>query len=197
MKKILFAVVFLGMVACYGKTKSQVEYTEVANSDSVEYSQNLSWNDYQFNVVVQGDSLYIETKGKEIPTQTVQRDMMGYTVIGSEVGDLNIDGRPEVMVYLSSDGSGSYGCLMGYSITKDAQLLALELPDLSLDKKNSKGYMGHDEFAIVENTFCRRFPVYKDGDTNANPTGGTRQIQYKLPKTDGAYTLAVDRVVEY
>ena len=38
----------------------------------------------------------------------------------------------------------------------------------------------HDEFAIVETTLVRRFPIYKKGDANAKPTGGTRQLQYNL-----------------
>ena len=59
------------------------------------------------------------------------------------------------------------------------------------------GYMGHDEFAIVENTFVRRFPVYKPEDTNANPTGGMRQIQYKLVDGEASRLFKVDKIVEY
>ncbi|MEI8313642.1 MAG: hypothetical protein WCH98_23075, partial [Verrucomicrobiota bacterium] len=38
------------------------------------------------------------------------------------------------------------------------------------------GYIGHDEFEVMENTFVRLSPVYKAGDPNAGPTGGYRQI---------------------
>ena len=31
--------------------------------------------------------------------------------------------------------------------------------------------MGHDEFSLVENTLSQRFPIYKEGDTNAEPSG--------------------------
>jgi hypothetical protein len=57
--------------------------------------------------------------------------------------------------------------------------------------------MGHDEFAVVENRLVRRFPVYLAGDTNAEPSGGTRQIQYRLDAGEAGWILAVDRVVEY
>ena len=57
--------------------------------------------------------------------------------------------------------------------------------------------MGHDEMAIVENTFCQRFPIYKDGDSNANPTGGTRQIQYKLVDGETGRVLKIDKVLEF
>jgi hypothetical protein len=32
----------------------------------------------------------------------------------------------------------------------------------------------------VETTLMRRFPVYRPGDSNAKPTGGTKQISYRL-----------------
>jgi hypothetical protein len=57
--------------------------------------------------------------------------------------------------------------------------------------------MGHDEFAVVENTLVRRFPVYKDGDSNAAPSGGVRQLQYKLKPGEANWQLKLDRRVEY
>lgn len=48
------------------------------------------------------------------------------------------------------------------------------------DPDVTRGYMGHDEFAVGEGSLLRRFPVYREGDNNAAPTGGTRQIRYKL-----------------
>jgi len=47
-------------------------------------------------------------------------------------------------------------------------LSGIYLPSLENDKKNSVGYMGHDEFTIIENSFARRFPVYSEGDANCN-----------------------------
>jgi len=60
-----------------------------------------------------------------------------------------------------------------------------------------EGYMGHDEFEVVENTFVRRFPVYKSEDENAKPTGGWRQFQYKLRPGEAAWHLRLDRVVSF
>lgn len=57
--------------------------------------------------------------------------------------------------------------------------------------------MGYDEMAIVENTFCQRFPIYKEGDSNANPTGGMRQIQYKLVDGENGRILKIDKVMEF
>jgi hypothetical protein len=49
----------------------------------------------------------------------------------------------------------------------------------------------------MENTFVRRFPVYKKGDTNSSPSGGFRQFQYKLKPGEAAWQMKIDRVESY
>ena len=56
--------------------------------------------------------------------------------------------------------------------------------------------MGHDEFAVGEGTLVGRFPVYREGDKNAEPTGGTRQLQYKLEAGEAGWALRKDGVVD-
>lgn len=70
------------------------------------------------------------------------------TVSGADVADLNKDGSPEIYVYVTSAGSGSYGSLIAYSANKKKSLSQIYLPPLEDDKVNSKGYMGHDGFSI-------------------------------------------------
>jgi hypothetical protein len=70
-------------------------------------------------------------------------------------------------------------------------------PPLSENPEISAGYMGHDEFAIVETSLTQRFPVYKEGDTNSNPTGGMRQVQYKLIDGKASRIIKVDKVIEF
>ena len=57
--------------------------------------------------------------------------------------------------------------------------------------------MGHDKFHVGEGTLLRRFSVYREGDINSKPTGGTRQIQYKLKASEAGWVLRKDRVVEF
>ncbi|NDV12917.1 PliI family lysozyme inhibitor of I-type lysozyme [Crenobacter caeni] len=118
-------------------------------------------------------------------------------VTGAEVADLNVDGQPELYVYTQSAGSGSYANLVALTAQKDGRLVPIRLPDLAKDAKASRGYMGHDAFAVIENRLVRRFPVYRDGDSNAKPTGGTRQVQYRLTQGGQGWALVSDRVVEY
>jgi hypothetical protein len=50
---------------------------------------------------------------------------------------------------------------------------------------------------VVETTFVRRFPIYRDGDVSAKPTGRARQLQYKLRPGEAGWVLKLDRTVEY
>jgi hypothetical protein len=141
-------------------------------------------------LTLQGVTFKVQVKGEGTEKQVVvkaseaghsfpvvKRDVMG-SITGSEVEDLNSDGRPDLFVYVTSPGSGSYGSVLAWSASKGHTLQPITMPELS--GKFAQGYMGHDQFAVVETTLVRRFPVYRPGDSNAQPTGGTKQISYKL-----------------
>ena len=113
---------------------------------------------------------------------------------GAEVADLDHNGSPELYVYVTSAGSGSYGSLVALAANNKKSLTDIHLPDITADKKLSAGYMGHDEFAIVESVLARRFPVYKPGETSTNPTRAIRQIAYKLVPGEAGWVLRVKRV---
>lgn len=115
----------------------------------------------------------------------------------AEVADLDANGWPEVYVYVSSAGSGSYGSLVAYAVNNGKSATPIYLRPLTENDAATAGYMGHDEFAALENRLVRRFPVYTDGDTNSAPTGGMRQVQYRLVPGEAGWLLEIDRVVEY
>lgn len=150
-----------------------------------------------FNVETRQDSLFIHPSGLTVTNETLRHDITGYTVTNAEIGDLNTDGYPELFVYLASDSSGCCGKLIGYSVNNGKSVSRVFLPEIAENERLSNGYMGHDEMAIVESTFCRRFPIYNEGDSNGTPTGGTRQIQYKLVDGQSGRVLKVDKVLEF
>lgn len=206
MKKLSSFVLCALLMSCsFSKNeKSNASDTTVKEGiDSVK--QEISFNteltypgsNISFKVNTKGDSLIIQPSGLSISNETLYHDITGYTVVNAEIGDLNIDSYPELFVYLTSDGSGSYGKLIGYSVNNGKSVSQVYLPDISENDEVSKGYMGHDEMAIVENTFCQRFPIYKEGDNNANPTGGIRQIQYKLVDGESSRILKIDKVINF
>ena len=119
------------------------------------------------------------------------------SITGVESGDLNGDGYPEIYVYINSAGSGSYGSLIAYASNRNKSLSRIYLPPIDEGSKAAQGYMGHDEFAVGEGALVRRFPVYREGDMNARPTGGTRQIQYRLEAGEASWVLRKDRTIDF
>ena len=172
------------------------EPLDSAQIDHTILRKSLSWNSFFFDVNQTGNKLTIQPVGLEKDNRKIEHEILG-TVVNAEIGDLNNDNFPEVMVYITSAGSGSYGSVIGYSVNSGKSMSQIYIPDISENPKANMGYMGHDQFAIVESSFNQRFPIYKPGDTNSNPTGGIRQIQYKLKDSENSRKLVVDKIIEY
>jgi len=134
------------------------------------------------------NKLKITPSGLEEVNRVIAQEIDG-SVTGAEIEDLNRDGSPEIYIYVTSAGSGSYGSLVAYSANNKKSLSEIYLAPIEDDKKNSVGYMGHDEFTLIENTFARRFPVYLKDDPNCCPKGGTRQLEYKLVPGEATWQL--------
>jgi hypothetical protein len=166
----------------------------------VPFDKTLVLNGVTFRVTSANNSslntLRIVPTGLEIDNSPISREIDG-TVMGAEVADLNADGSPEIYVYVTSAGSGSYGSLVAYAANRRKSLSEIYLPPIAQNPAASRGYMGHDEFAAVDNVLVQRFPIYRDTDTGARPTGGTRQLQYKLVPGEAAWILKLDRTVDY
>jgi len=154
------------------------------------YRNTLKLQGVTFKVEARGEgstqelTVQAERDGKPLPLQKLTVDG---SVVGAELEDLNGDGQPELFVYGQSAGSGSYGSVWAWSVSRRGTLLPIRLGAMS--SKDSTGYRGHDRFAIVETSLVRRFPIYLPGDTNARPTGGTRQVTYKLVPGEASLQL--------
>jgi len=142
------------------------------------------------------NQLTITPSGLSLANDVIKQEIDG-SVTGAEIADLNNDGSPEIYVYVTSAGSGSYGSLVAYSANHKKTLSGIYLPSLKDNKKNAVGYMGHDEFTVIENSFARRFPIYKKEDSNAKPTGGTRQLEYKLKMGEASWQLKLVKSTEF
>ena len=138
----------------------------------------------------------VRAEGPEGPIGQMEAEADG-TITGVEIDDMDANGFPEIYVYVTSAGSGSYGSLIAYASNRNKSLSAIALPSIEDDPEAAPGYMGHDQFAVGEGALVRRFPLYREGDINANPTGGTRQIQYKLKAGEAGWELRKDRIVEF
>ena len=193
-----YIVKFTPVLACMLSLSGA--FADENGNGSDGFDKVLSLEGISFHVSTPNNSsinqLTIVPSGLEIVNSPIRQEIDG-TVTGAEIADLNADGSPEIYIYVTSAGSGSYGQLVAYSANNKKSLSEVYLPPLTDDKKNSQGYMGHDEFAVVENTLIRRFPVYRDEDSNANPTGGTRQLQYKLVPGEATWLLKLDKSISY
>lgn len=175
-------------------------YLATAAAQAAEFSQRLELQGFAFDIAATAEGslnrLTITPHGVAGQHEPISVEIDG-TVTRAEIDDLDSNGYPEIYVFVTSAGSGSYGSLVAYAIDNGKSLSGIYLPQIADDKKHSEGYMGHDEFDVLEGTFVQRFPIYRKGDPNASPTGGTRQLQYKLKPGEAGWVLQLDKVVEY
>lgn len=206
MKTILFVIMALLFASANAKaTDNMMGYSvnDVAqlsnNSAESTFDRVLELQGIRFHVTSSNSSsinkLQIEFAGLEIENPLLEK-MIDGTVTGAEVADLNLDGSPEVYVYVSSAGSGSYGTLVAYSSNRLKSISGIYLPSLNDYKVASKGYMGHDTFSVEGNSLVRRFPVYLDSDINSKPTGGIRRLEYELVPGDDGWILRLEKIID-
>lgn len=180
--------------------EASVEDTPIQEEQQIGFQKTLTLQDITFDITTIGggavSELTIQPSGLEIDNQKIALEIDGQ-VVNAEIEDLNSDGFPEILIYTVSAGSGSYGNVIGYSVNSGKSISQIYFPDITENKEASMGYMGHDEFAVVESSLQRRFPIYKSGDSNSNPTGGTRQIQYKLQDGEASRLFVIDKISEY
>lgn len=159
-------------------------------AQAAPFQQNLALQGVDFQVTASGEGstqkLVVKAREHGHAYPLVEETTDG-AVTGAEVEDLNSDGRPELCVYVTNAGSGSYGSVLAWSASKGHTLLPINLPTLS--GRNAVGYQGHDRFAVVETTLVRRFPITRSGDSNTRPSGGVRQINYKLVPGEASWQL--------
>lgn len=164
------------------------------NQTSATFKQKFKLHGIGFQVASQGNKLRIVPSGLKIDNSPIERDIDG-TVTGADIGDINVDGSPEIYVYIK-DAKGKTS-MCAYSANKKKSLSDIYLPPFTDDPKLVKGYRGHDEIAMVEGIIALRFPIYKDNDTDDKPTGGWRQLQYKLTQGEASWVLKLDKTIEY
>ncbi len=141
------------------------------------------------------NQLRIQPSGLARDNSEISAELDG-TAYRAEMADLDNNGWPEIYVYVSSAGSGSYGSVVAYAVNNGKSMTPIYLPPLEQSPELIEGYMGHDEFAVADNRLLRSFPIYRKDDSNAAPTGGTRQLHYRLEPGEAGWVLRLDRAVD-
>lgn len=198
MKKILLLSFTLSLMACKDVKQNQETTQEEAivsevSAEKAKFSKKLDWKNTSFEVSFSQDTLKVLPSGLEIVNDLLIYPVEGVSVANAMIADLNADGHAEILVHLVSDGSGSYGELVAYSVNNGKSTSVVYYnPELE-DESLAEGYMGHDSFEVVDEVLIRSFPIYKDGDSNASPTGGTRTIEYNLIDGEANRQLVVKK----
>ncbi|MEP7319530.1 MAG: hypothetical protein ABI921_12340 [Panacibacter sp.] len=113
-----------------------------------------------------------------------------------EIGDLNNDGFPDLMIYVFGIPNSETGTAICISSSENKSLAPIYFPDIYDNPKLREGYKGHDEFSIRYGLLSRSFPVYKSGNTDSLPTGGKRVVQYQVVTKEGRSAFEVLRTYD-
>ena len=198
MKKALFttAAVTLLAFASVAYADDSISYSKPIKLKRAQYKtvHEFEWNDVDYKVKGHNDKLIFEfNDGKYTETH----DITGYRVVDMEIGDLNRDNQPELFVYLKADKPNRALKLIGYSSNNGKSMSMVYLPEPEQDAKAYAGYYGFDEMSMVENSFCRRFPVIEEKDDQIYMNGMIRQLDYELVDGEACRILKIKRISEY
>jgi hypothetical protein len=181
-------------------TGAELPAASVQPANHAGFDQQLELQGIAFHVrspnAATGNSVTVAPTGLEVDNSPWESPVDG-DVVGAEIGDLDANGSPEIYVYVRSRDPDGRGSLVGYAANNLKSLSAINLPSLSDDPAAAAGYRGHDEFALVEGSLARRFPLYSgDGDA-AVATGKTRQLQYRLIAGEASWQLDLVNSTEF
>jgi hypothetical protein len=161
----------------------------------VPYHNQLEYEKLKFVITspqsATANTFTIALSGFSMSNDTMTMDCEG-TIIKSEVGELDGDNAPELLVVTQS-GPDKKGKAYVFSANKNKSMSMVSLPDIFSDPKNTAGYTGQDEFALVESSFTHLFPLYENG----KPMNKTRQFQYKLKPGEAMKKLVLDKTIEF
>lgn len=134
------------------------------------------------------NTLHLDISIGSQPLASIDSEIDG-TVTDVVSADLDGNGYPEIYLFVTSAGSGSYGSIVGWSSNRNRSFTPIAVAPLDSNVELAGGYMGHDRYSIEGGTLIRRFPIYNPGDTNASPSGGVRELHYQLVAGEAGWEL--------
>lgn len=156
------------------------------------FNKSLRFNVYTFTVTAADTGRVRDVQVKAYRGElllTNFRVRVEGTVTGAEVGDLDNNRFPELYVYSTTNGSGSFGRVYGWQFLPERKA---DITPANWRDRLPDGYMGHDSVWVDQDILCRKFPVYQPGDANAEPSGGYQMMRYKLRPSGTGFSLAAE-----
>jgi hypothetical protein len=146
------------------------------------------------NKEIKSNILSVRPLGYESPANENMNMPMRGRISATMVDDLNGDGLADLVIFIYTDSAAIHGTVYALISDGEKSLMPVGLPDPALDGKINTGYKGHDVFTMLEGTVLERYPIFKTGDKDDAPTGGTRTIQYGISKGEsGGYKFTILR----
>jgi len=97
-----------------------------------------------------------------------------------------------IWVWTACVGTGRFGTVDVFRLVRQT-LVPCEIPEPP--RALMAGYRGHDEFEVGNGVLYRQFPLYRDGDANAEPTDGTRCLEFDTRA--GAWHLSNRKIASH
>lgn len=160
------------------------------------FEKTLELQEHTFLVKRSGKEVTVTATGAEQTGEPQTAEVDG-TIVDAEVEDLDANGFPEVYIYVTSDDDKKSGKLIAFASNNGKSITPVYLPPLDQVEGTGEGYRGGDELRVVENRLVQRWDVYKEGDADGSPSGGTRQVQWRLEPGEATWTLVSDKVESY
>lgn len=113
----------------------------------------------------------------------------------AQIADLDTDGNTEIYVFTQDFASGNTASVVGSTLDSRNRVAPISIA--SMTGTIAEGYRGYDSFTIEDSRMFRAYPIYKEGDSLVNPSGGERTIAYRLAKTASGMTLVSNDWVKY
>lgn len=109
------------------------------------------------------------------------------------ITDLDANGFEEFLIITRSIGSGSYASLYGFASNHDKSISTIYVPEVHESDLEVgglfEGFRGHNQFLLENGILYNSFPIYKNEDPNASPSGSRVRIVYELIAGEASWIL--------
>ena len=151
-----------------------------------------------YNKSAEKNPITIYPVGFESEARDFSFELKG-VLIGTEVDDLNKDGFPELLLYVTSFDSLNKSSVIAISSQENKSVAPIVFPDILDDPRLRDGYKGADKYMLLEGVLMRTYPLYeKDASGVQQPTGKMRRLMYRVaPGEQGTLKFVVARFYDF
>lgn len=165
-----------------------VKLKEPVHIDHSGYMKRLVGYSYSFDVQSKDSHLIVSSDGLSDKEKSICRSIKHKVVDDSSVADLDNDGFPELLIFLTCQTEKHEGDLIAYSVENGKTINEVIYSPLLVQQKMKHLYHGDDSFAVKNNILHQYIPVSDDNKE------WVEDIRFKLISNNGHKQLVVDNV---